>query len=97
VLTCSGLTGDGVPGVWQAVLDHRAFLDQQGLADKRAAQRWELTMALVRDELDQRLRRSPAVIALSERLRAEVLADTTPAPGAADAILRAFDGSDRES
>ncbi len=55
--------------------------------------RWELTWALVRDELDQRLRRSPAVIAAADQLRAEVLADTMPAPGAADAILRAFDGA----
>ena len=93
VLTCSGLTGDGVPGLWQKLLDHRASLGSEGLADKRSAQRWELTWALVRDELDQRLRRSPAVVAAADRLRAEVLADTTPAPSAADAILKAFDGS----
>jgi len=92
VLTCSGLTGDGVPQVWQAVLDHRRALGAEGLADKRSRQRWELTWALVRDELDQRLRRSPAVMAAAERLREEVLADATPAPSAADALLRAFDG-----
>ena len=92
VLTCSGLTGDGVPQVWQAVLDHRRALGAEGLADKRSRQRWELTWALVRDELDQRLRRSPAVTAAAERLREEVLADATPAPSAADALLRAFDG-----
>lgn len=92
VLTCSGMTGDGVPELWQAVLKHRAFLGAVGLAQKRSAQRWELTWALVRDELDQRLRRSPEVVAAAERLRLEVLADTMPAPSAADAILRAFDG-----
>jgi LAO/AO transport system kinase len=92
VLTCSGMTGDGVPELWQAVLKHRAFLGADGLAQKRSAQRWELTWALVRDELDQRLRRSPEVVATAERLRVDVLADTMPAPSAADAILRAFDG-----
>jgi LAO/AO transport system kinase len=91
VLTCSGLTGDGVPEVWQAALRHRRSLGEKGLADKRSGQRWELTWALVRDELDQRLRRSPAVSAIAEKLRPEVLADTMPAPGAADAILQAFD------
>ena len=91
MLTCSGLTGDGVPELWQAVLRHRASSDRTAWRDKRSGQRWELTWALVRDELDQRLRRSPAVVAAADRLRAEVLADTTPAPGAADAILRAFD------
>jgi LAO/AO transport system kinase len=91
VMTCSGLTGDGVQDVWQQILRHRAALGPDGLTAKRSAQRWELTLALVRDELDQRLRRSPAVAAASERLRTEVLADATPAPAAADAILRAFD------
>src|SRR6478736_4269488 len=84
VLTCSGLTGDGVLELWQAILRHRASLGPEGLAHKRSGQRWELTWALVRDELDQRLRRSPAVMAAADRLRAEVLADTMPAPGAAD-------------
>ena len=93
VLTCSGLTGDGVQEVWQQVLRHRAAMGADGLANKRSAQRWELTMALVRDELDQRLRRSPAVAAVSAELRTEVLADHTPAPAAADAILRAFDNA----
>jgi LAO/AO transport system kinase len=91
VLTCSGLTGGGVLELWQAILRHRASLGPEGLAHKRSGQRWELTWALVRDELDQRLRRSPAVVAAADRLRSEVLADTMPAPGAADAILRAFD------
>ena len=93
VLTCSGLTGGGVLELWQAILRHRASLGPEGLAHKRSGQRWELTWALVRDELDQRLRRSPAVVAAADRLRAEVLADTMPAPGAADAILRAFDSA----
>ena len=92
VLTCSGLTGDGVLELWQAILRHRASLGPEGLAHKRSGQRWELTWALVRDELEQRLRRSPAVVAAADRLRSEVLANTMPAPGAADAILRAFDG-----
>ncbi len=91
VMTCSGLTGDGVLDVWEAIGRHRTSLGAQGLSQKRSAQRWELTWALVRDELDQRLRRAPAVVAAAEKLRAEVLADAIPAPSAADAILRAFD------
>ena len=93
VLTCSGLTGDGIDGVWDAVLRHRAALGPDGLADKRSRQRWELTWALVRDELDQRLRRSSEVAGTADRLRPQVLAGNLPAPAAADAILRAFDGA----
>ncbi|HEY7814069.1 MAG TPA: methylmalonyl Co-A mutase-associated GTPase MeaB, partial [Nakamurella sp.] len=57
VLTCSGLTGDAVDAVWDAVLAHRSSLGSDGLADKRSGQRWDLVWSLVRDELDQRLRR----------------------------------------
>jgi LAO/AO transport system kinase len=91
VLTCSGLTGDGVDKVGATVLQHRDRRGADGLAQKRSSQRWELTWSLVRDELDQRLRRSPAVVAAAQRLRTEVLANATPAPSAADSILRAFD------
>lgn len=91
VLTCSGLTGGGIDGVWDAVCRHRAALGPDGLAGKRSGQRWELTWALVRDELDQRLRRSTTVADTADRVRPEVLAGTLPAPAAADAILRAFD------
>jgi len=91
VLTCSGLTGDGIDAVWDAVLRHRAALGPDGLADKRSGQRWDLVWSLVREELDQRLRRSAAVADTAARIRSDVLAGALPAPSAADAILRAFD------
>lgn len=91
VLTCSGLTGDGIDEIWAAVLRHRTALSPDGLADKRSGQRWELTWALVRDELDQRLRRSDPVADTATRIRPQVLVGALSAPAAADAILRAFD------
>jgi LAO/AO transport system kinase len=91
VLTCSALTGAGVPEVWAQVRSHRAWLGDTGLREKRAQQQLELTWALVRDELEQRLRRSAAVAAVRDVVRAEVLAGRLPAPVAADRILAAFD------
>lgn len=91
VLTCSGLTGDGIDGVWDAVHRHRTALGPDGLAAKRSGQRWELTWALVRDELDQRLRRSVPVARAADDVRPHVLDGSLPAPAAADTILRAFD------
>ena len=93
VLTCSSLTGDGVPEVWAQVLAHRASLGEEGLRDKRAQQQLAFTWALVRDELEQRLRRSPGVAAVREQVQAEVLAGRLSAPAAADRVLAAFDGS----
>ncbi len=91
VLTCSALTGDGVTELWATVGRHRAFLGPEGLAAKRSAQQWELTWALVRDELDQRLRRSAAVSEAAEAVRGDVLTGRIPAAAAADAILTAYD------
>ncbi|MEX0428841.1 methylmalonyl Co-A mutase-associated GTPase MeaB [Nocardioides sp. DS6] len=92
VVTCSALTDDGVDGVWDHVLAHRDHLGEDGLRRKRAEQQLDFTWALVRDELDQRLRQSAGVRAIRDRIRAEVLAGELPATVAADRILAAYDG-----
>jgi LAO/AO transport system kinase len=91
VVTCSGLTNVGVDTVWEKVEEHRAHLGEDGLAAKRANQQLDFTWALVRDELDQRLRRSAAVRAVRAEIRAAVLAGEIAAPEAADRILSAYD------
>jgi len=91
VLTCSGLHGHDVDIVWQRVLEHRAHLGAEGLAAKRAEQQLEFTWALVRDELAERLRRSPGVAAIREEVSSAVLAGRLTAPVAADRLIEAFD------
>ena len=91
VVTASGLTGDGVEGVWEQVLAHRHQLGDDGLARKRAGQQLDFTWALVRDELDQRLRHSPGVRAVRDEIRAAVLSGDLTAPLAADRLLAAYD------
>jgi LAO/AO transport system kinase len=91
VVTCSALTGEGVDGVWDQVLAHRQSLGDEGLAAKRSEQRLEFTWSLVRDELEQRLRRSPAVAAIRGEVRAAVRSGRLAPTAAADRILEAFD------
>jgi LAO/AO transport system kinase len=91
VVTCSALTGDGVDGVWEQVLAHRTALGADGLAAKRAEQRLEFTWALVRDELEQRLRRSSDVAAIRADVREAVRSGELAPTAAADRILEAFD------
>jgi LAO/AO transport system kinase len=93
VVTCSGLTGDGVDDVWERVLAHRERLGAEGLAEKRARQQLDFTWALVRDELEQRLRRSGAVRDVRAEIRDEVLRGELPAVVAADRILAAYDAT----
>ena len=92
VVTCSGLTGDGVDDVWEQVLAHRDHLGEDGLAAKRAEQQLDFTWALVRDELADRLRRSPGVAAVRDDVRRRLLAGDLNASVAADLILEAYDG-----
>lgn len=91
-VTCSGLTGDGVDAVWALIGEHRESLGTDGLARKRAAQQWALVEATVRDEVLERLRRSPSVAAAMDGARSRVLSGDLPAAAAADLILAALDG-----
>jgi LAO/AO transport system kinase len=91
VVTVSGLHDVGVGDLWSHVLAHRDHLGADGLADKRARQQLDFTWALVRDELDQRLRHSAGVRRIREEVRAAVLAGELPAPVAADRLLAAYD------
>jgi LAO/AO transport system kinase len=91
VVTCSGQTGDGVDQVWARVLAHRERLGGPGLATKRAHQQLEFAWALVRDELEQRLRRSEPVRRVRAEVREQVLRGELPAVAAADRILAAYD------
>ena len=91
VVTCSALHDRGVDEVWAQVLRHRDHLGEDGLATKRAGQQLDFTWALVRDELDQRLRHSPGVRAVQDDVRRAVLAGELPATVAADRLLAAYD------
>ncbi len=91
VLTCSALEQRGIDTVWSRVIRHREFLGKQGLHDKRAQQQLDFMWALVRDELDHRLRTDADVAAVRAELREDVLAGRLPAVAAADRILQAYD------
>ena len=91
VLTCSALEHRGIDVVWDRVNRHREYLGEQGLGEKRAQQQLDFMWALVRDELDHRLRTDADVAALRAALRDDVLAGRLPAVVAADRILQAYD------
>jgi LAO/AO transport system kinase len=91
VLTCSALEGTDIDAVWDRILQHRDSLGPAGLKSKRAQQQLDFTWALVRDELDQRLRTDESVAAVRAEIREAVLSGELPAAAAADQILAAYD------
>lgn len=90
VLTCSGLTGDGLDEVWQAVLTHRERLAADGLEQRRARQQSDWMWTLAETELVQGLHRTPAVRAMREQVEADVRAGRLSALDAAQRLLTAY-------
>uniref|UniRef100_S0DEZ1 GTPase n=1 Tax=termite gut metagenome TaxID=433724 RepID=S0DEZ1_9ZZZZ len=91
VLTSSSYTGVGLMDVWQAVLDHRAYLEESGgLAERRARQQRDWMWSLIDDELLESVRQTPAVKRIRTSLEAEVMEGQTSAVEAAQNVLAAF-------
>ncbi|MGY1652642.1 methylmalonyl Co-A mutase-associated GTPase MeaB [Geodermatophilus sp. SYSU D01119] len=94
VLTCAGLTGEGLAEVWAKLVEHQDRARASGAFDeRRRAQQVRWTWQLVRDGLEHRLRAHPAVRSLAPELEKSVLAgELTPAL-AARRLLETFLGS----
>jgi LAO/AO transport system kinase len=91
VLTSSAYTGDGLDALWQAVLDHREYVEAHGgLETRRNAQQLEWLWALVRGELEDALRRSPSVRAIKKSLEHKVGSGDLSALEASTKILASF-------
>jgi len=91
VLTCSALTGDGLDEVWQAILDHRSYLETAGgLEQRRAEQQRDWMWSLVDDELLESVRGSRSVKQSRTALEEAVMRGSLSAVEAAQEILSAF-------
>jgi LAO/AO transport system kinase len=91
VLTCAGLTGEGLAEVWARLVEHQDRARASGAFDeRRRSQQVRWTWQLVRDGLEHRLRAHPAVRSTAPELEKAVLAgELTPAL-AARQLLETF-------
>lgn len=98
VLTCSGLSGEGLDEVWETILKHRRTLEETGeLAELRRRQQVDWTWATVYDSLLAELRGHPAVRAIVPDLERDVREGHLTATLAASRILDAFHGRQGQS
>jgi LAO/AO transport system kinase len=95
VLTCAGLTGDGLDAVWTKLVEHQERMRASGeLAERRRTQQVRWVWQMVRDGLEHQLRAHPGVRATAPELEKAVLAgELTPAL-AARQILGTFLGEE---
>jgi LAO/AO transport system kinase len=91
VLTCAGLTGEGLDEVWTKLVEHQDRMKSSGQFDeRRRTQQVRWTWQLVRDSLEHQLRAHPGVrAAVPELEKAVLLGELTPAL-AAQRILETF-------
>jgi LAO/AO transport system kinase len=92
VLTCSALTGAGIPEVWDAVAEFRTAIADDVPA-LRAAQNREWMWSEVTDSLLDALTADPETAALARRLEAEVAGGSITPTAAARAVVEAHLGS----
>ncbi|WP_245159729.1 methylmalonyl Co-A mutase-associated GTPase MeaB [Blastococcus sp. CT_GayMR19] len=91
VLTCAGLTGEGLDVVWAKLVEHQDRMTASGaFEERRRTQQVRWTWQLVRDGLEHQLREHPGVRAAVPELEKAVLSgELTPAL-AAQQILQTF-------
>ncbi|WP_433223826.1 methylmalonyl Co-A mutase-associated GTPase MeaB [Dactylosporangium sp. CS-047395] len=94
VLTCSGLTGAGLPELWDRLQRHHSALEASGeLQARRDRQQIGWVWAMTRDTLLDGLRTSPAVRSLAPRIEQDVLTGRLTPVQAAEALLAAYRGA----
>jgi len=90
VALVSGLTGEGVPKVWERIERFYAELSPKGIiAKRRQQQTLEWLNALIQDELRRRFEHDPRVIAKLPELRSALLQGEMTAVRAAQILLAA--------
>lgn len=91
VLTCSALTGEGVPRVWEIALEHRRHMEECGLlAVRRSTQALDWLHELIALGLRDRFRADPAVGRRLPEIEAAVRESRATAFGAARELLELF-------
>ncbi len=87
VMTYSALTGDGIDGLWQKILEHRIAMNASGdFASRRCAQQVKWMWAILEDRMKATLRSNPAIRAKVKQTEAAVADGRMTPTLAADTI-----------
>jgi len=88
VVTCSGLTGDGVAELWEQVEEHRSLLTASGEREQRRRhQQLSWMTSMLNDRVIDRVLSDPGIVAIRHALEAQVLAGEIPVSTAVDRLI----------
>lgn len=90
-LTSSSYTGKGLDEVWEAVLEHRAYLEEDGgLERRRAQQQLEWLWSLVNGEILDGIKRSTKVKSIVDTIESDITSGELSALEGAEELVQAF-------
>jgi LAO/AO transport system kinase len=88
VVTCAGLTGEGLGALWNQIEEHRRIFTKSGeRTDKRRRQQVRWMWAMLEDRLISGLRSHPAVRAALPEIERQVAAETMTPARATETLL----------
>lgn len=91
-LTCSGVTGDGIPGIWETVMAFQKQTGESGTFDRRRrAQLLEWMHGMVGEHLRSMFYADPAIAGKLPGLEKDVAAGAVTVAAAVEELLRSFD------
>ncbi len=91
VMQISSLTGEGVPNVWETVLDYRKTMEKTGAIEARRSEQARAWMwSEIRENLGAAFRQSAGVRKRIARLETQVAAGKLAPTAAAERLLEAF-------
>ena len=91
VVTCSGLTGQGISELWERIERHRRLMTENGeRATRRENQRLTWLNTHLQDRLMDEFNSDPAVKIMLEEVRAELRRGSTTVSTAVDRLLKTF-------
>ena len=96
VVTCSALTGAGIPEIWALIEKFLQISADNGVFQRRRqAQARDWMLSMVKERLEDLFFRHPAVLQILEETEAAVMSETLPATAAAQRLLDAFENRRR--
>ena len=91
VVTCSGLTGQGISDLWERIEKHRRLMTENGeRATRRENQRLTWLNTHLQDRLMDEFNSDPAVKIMLEEVRAELRRGSTTVSTGVERLLEAF-------
>lgn len=97
VVTCSGLTGQGVAELWERIEKHRRLMEESGeRASRREKQRFTWLATHLQDRLMDEFYNDPTIKGLLEGVKADIRLGSATVSSSVEKLVTAFHGNKKK-